>query len=250
MTLRKYKIIGIFTFVVILSLVFFQKHVFASMIVGLSDYSEISPNLFVDNQLSLELRNSIAATVKEARKRVSEKYGTSISDPVFIASSTRERSSRFFAGRVTPGALNHTPWGQYIPLSPDGINVDVIAHEFLHAEIFLRLGYVKFLQMSLPEPLQSIPIWFNEGVGMQVDHRENKAWAIIQDGKELPHVSTLKSVQEFFSGDIALHYAASKVEVSSWLASNSELDLYAFINKVSSGAQFHQLYQSEDKRVR
>jgi aminopeptidase N len=56
-----------------------------------------------------------------------------------------------------------TPLTQYIFIGPKGQNVDVIAHELMHAEMGVRVGYLA--------DRHSLPIWFKEGFALQVDRR-------------------------------------------------------------------------------
>lgn len=229
---KKTKAASIFVLLILLSIGFFQRHVLASVTVNVSSYTEIDSDIYIDNFFSLEEQISLAKSVENARERVTSKFGELISSPIIIASSNEARASRFFRNRVTPSVTYNLPWGQYIPLAPEGLNVDVIAHELVHAEIYHRLGYFK-----------DIPRWFHEGAGMQVDYREDKAWTYIQNEIDLPPVSSLASNREFSTRDRALHYAASQVEVSSWLESPGNPGLYAFIDAIKRGEEFHALYE-------
>lgn len=215
-------------------LAFFQSHVIASVTIGISDYNEISPGIYVDSLFTAEDQTLIGIMTQAANDRVSSLYGAVTTTPVMIISSTAERSAKYLSGRLVPGSTYSLPWGQYIPITPQGMNIDVMAHELVHAETFHRLGYLK--------SLRSLPIWFTEGVAMQVDHRQGKAWSYISQGHDLPPVSSLMTPEQFSSGDRALHYAAAKVEVSSWLSSDSYPGLYQFLSDIRDGANFHQSY--------
>jgi hypothetical protein len=48
-------------------------------------------------------------------------------------------------------------------LGPEGQNIDVIAHEYMHAEVHHRVGWLNY---SL-----NVPIWFMEGLATLVDFR-------------------------------------------------------------------------------
>ena len=110
--------------------------------------------------------------------------------------------------------------------------MDVLAHEFAHAETAHRVGYYQW-QFSLP-------IWFKEGVAMQVDHRKEYR----HQGRALPEVFELDSLQKFNSGNIRHHYMAAKVEVEHWLSARKYEGLYQFLLKVKQGYSFDELYHA------
>jgi len=240
MIFRKLKILSSLFLLTLLCLAFTQRHVIACVTIAYSNYNEITPNLYVDSLFSYEDSMEIAQIVEEARERVITKYGETTSSPVIIVSSNDETSRKYIKltsidGRPVPGTTYNMPWREYILLSPEGNNVDVMSHELVHAEIFHRLGYIKS---------RKLPIWFNEGVALQVDNRKGKVWSYIQEERKLPLVSSLESASQFFSGDRALHYAAAKVKVSAWLASDHNIDLYKFLDEIKNGKNFHDLYEN------
>ncbi|MDZ7923630.1 MAG: hypothetical protein U5M23_06135 [Marinagarivorans sp.] len=78
-----------------------------------------------------------------------------------------------------------------IIIGPQGQNVDVIAHEWLHAEIQHRVGFFRFLK--------EIPVWFDEGAALTLDYRE----PFLPENIDLPvedvtAVKKLKSGKSFF----------------------------------------------------
>ena len=214
-----------------LFLTYAQNHVLASVAINLSDYVEIQPNLFVDDMFTGEEQNQAIVTYTEARQRVARTYGELASNPVVIISSNFNRAERYGVKQPVPGTIHALPWGQYIPLNDEGNNVDVLAHELAHAETAHRVGYIKWIL--------SLPVWFIEGVAMQVDYRERYN----ASGKNLPSMSTLTTGSEFHSGDITLNYTAAKYELASWLKVNSNQGLYVFLDKTRSGDDFYATYK-------
>ena len=88
-------------------------------------------------------------------------------------------------------------------IGEDGRNIDVIAHELLHGEVFYRVGHWN----SFVE----LPVWFNEGLAMQVDYR--KEYDLPQDVKS-NYVTELDAAREFFVSDeaqLTSHYASAKI---------------------------------------
>jgi len=226
------KRIFICTFLVsLLLLTYAQSHVLASVTIGMSDYVEIQPNLYVDDMFSEEEHRQAAATYTEAKNRVARTYGQLSSSPIVIISSNSNRSERFGVKLPVPGATHTLPWGQYIPLNDEGNNVDVLAHELAHAETAHRAGYLTWTFY--------LPIWFTEGVAMQVDYRERYN----ASGIEFPSVTTLTTGSEFHSGDITLNYTAAKYELAGWLKENHNKGLYTFLAKIRSGEDFTTVYK-------
>jgi len=214
-----------------LFLAYAQGHVLASVAINLSDYVEIQPNLYVDDMFTDEEQKKAIVTLTEARQRVARTYGELASNPVVIISSNSNRGERYGVKQPVPGTIHALPWGQYIPLNDEGNNVDVLAHELAHAETAHRVGYIKWIL--------SLPVWFIEGVAMQVDYREQYN----ASGKNLPSMSTLTTGSDFHSGDITLNYTAAKYELASWLKVNSNQGLYVFLNKTRSGEDFYATYK-------
>lgn len=215
--------------ITVLSMAYFQRHILASMTVMMTDYVEISPNLYVDSLFSTSEQKHIIATFNNAQNRVSTQYGALTSTPVIIVASNSTRAKKFGVVAPVPGTTNVVPWGQYIALSDRGHNIDVMAHELVHTETAHRLGYIKWML--------ALPVWFKEGIAMQVDHR--KKYRIVEDG--LPAIATLESADNFYSGNITLNYVAAKSEIATWLSADH--NLYAFLEKIKAGENFTQLYK-------
>lgn len=145
---------------------------------------------------------------------------TDNSDEIFKYSNNEYGSTHF-------GIKN-----SYITIGPQGANVDVIAHEMVHAEIFHRIGLFRKL---------FLPIWFDEGVAMQVDYREEYVNPIspisLKDLEEL----------EFFKGDdniLTLKYASAKLEISNWMKKLGPRNLFNFLENYKSNGEFRKLYQN------
>ncbi|NKB33918.1 MAG: hypothetical protein GKR91_12540 [Pseudomonadales bacterium] len=231
---KRMKIGFSFSLLVAGTLAFYQSHVIASVAIDIFDYQEISAGLYVDPLFTAEEQAQIASNTVAARNRIASFYGDLTATPILIVSSSDERSAKFFRGPLDPGRTYNLPWNQYIPIAPAGNNIDVLAHELVHAETYHRLGFLN--------SLKSPPMWFIEGVAMQVDFRESRARSYISQGHVLPPVSSLETANQFMSGDRALNYAAAKVEISTWLSSGGYMGLFEFLAKIRNGADFYELF--------
>jgi hypothetical protein len=116
-------------------------------------------------------------------------------------------------------------------VGPKGQNVDVVAHELMHAEFFHRMGFLKSVQL---------PIWFNEGVAMQVDYRPQYSLSP-QDAQNTAYVRDLTTIWAFTKGDdqaLTRNYASAKHEVASWLSKVGPTSLYSRLQRMRDGQSF------------
>jgi hypothetical protein len=102
-----------------------------------------------------------------------------------------------------------TPLGQCIVFGPKGQNIDVIAHEYTHAEVHYRVGWLNHML--------NVPVWFNEGVGLLVDFRE--PYLLDNIKLSFDQINSVKS--DGFDFSIS-SYKASKVLVEHLLDSNNK----------------------------
>ena len=212
-----------------------QNPVLASMLASDTGYLEFDPNIYIDRSLSASERDQILANHAQALARVSDIYGDAIARPKLIFAGTAETVQDLGISPF-PARSYLMPWGEYSVFGPGNGTVDIIAHELVHSEIVVRLGYFTYQR--------AVPAWFNEGAAMQVDFRHDRAWSYIQEDRELPPVSVIASAGEFFSGDRALHYAAAKVEVETWLAADGNEGFYRFLSDLHAAPDFESLYEA------
>ncbi len=147
----------------------------------------------------------------QAQQRVAELFGTTQSQPL-IHCLTQPTLGIW----LNHGTTNFAPMLPAVVLiGPKGNNVDVLAHEWVHAETSHRLG---FLQRSF-----GLPTWIDEGLAMQADHRSDYNQTALlkykqQPGLVLPEAKRISN-SDFFvaSTQGKLHYALSRCAVAGWL---------------------------------
>jgi len=132
------------------------------VLVEYSSLSAIENNIYVSEALSPDDRLAISNKLESARERIAMHYGEPIAKPLIVVLSSQEEKQTFGLYDA-PGKFLFLPWGSYLLLSHQTANIDVVAHELVHAEIFSRVGYMK-RQLK-------IPTWFDEGAAMQTDYR-------------------------------------------------------------------------------
>ena len=119
-----------------------------------------------------------------------------------------------------------------VMVGPKGQNVDVVAHELMHAEIHHRVGYLAYFFQ--------IPTWFNEGVAMQVDYRARYSLSP-QDSQNTAYVRDLTASSNFYESDdqaLTRNYASAKHEVASWLTKVGTTTLYSRLQRMRDGQSF------------
>lgn len=168
--------------------------------------------------------------LSESRIRIQNTFGTPQSKPIVV----------FFNDPNTfwPLKLNEYGSTQFIGskvcvmVGPKGQNPDVVAHELMHAEIANRVGYWhRFTQL---------PIWFDEGLAMQVDFRPRYDFHNGAGGKST-NVKTLWSAREFFVPDgdlLTKNYASAKAEVALWVAAVGNKSVYSQLERIRNGETF------------
>ena len=207
-----------------------QRHAVACEFVGLSSYSEIAPKVFISPAISKNRYDEIISVIATGRERVNNTFGEMVAFPKTVVTATKSEAASF--GSNSTGTTHLTALGECIVLGPNGHNVDVVAHEFVHAEVRYRGGWLaNWLE---------IPVWFNEGVALLVDHRKPFLTENIQlNQEEVEAVKKLNSGKEFFGGtNVHKNYLASRLAVN-----NVEpLKLYENLILIRNGNSFESVF--------
>ena len=141
-------------------------------------------------------------------------WGQKNSNPTFIYCDNDQDFRNYGNARLDP-ATTHYKLGPYIVISKEGIDIDIIAHEISHAELYERLGFYKMMFI--------IPRWFDEGLAMQNDYRdyysEDTLKAKSDNIKNLPDVQQFNKGGSFYEGSqeqVMLNYMTAKHVVKNW----------------------------------
>ena len=178
----------------------------------------------------------------DARARIEAAFGAAEAKPVVI----------FFNGPEGFGPFRLNGYGSTqmiggrscVLIGPQGQNVDVVAHELMHAELHARTGYLAyFLQ---------VPTWFDEGVAMQVDHRP--AYALSpQASAKAGYVRALTTSAAFADADekgLTRNYASAKAVVAGWVANAGQASLYPRLDRLKSGQPFAEVFPESELALR
>ena len=215
------------------------------MTIQFSDFIVISENIYVNAQMKKIEYEHIISLVHDAKQRIIDKFGTFSSSPIIIFTSTSKIAKEY--GTNDFGSAIRLPWNQYVVFGPKGQNIDIVAHELLHAEIGHRLGYI-ITQFKLP-------VWIDEGIGMQVDYRKKYLIDIKSlKSSEIDKVTSTGSsqiinVNPFWSGgeeQVIKNYQISKALVAKILSQNSNKSLYLMLDKVKRGEKFKDVFSVQN----
>jgi hypothetical protein len=216
-------------------------------VVRWSDFEEISPNLFVSPEMPADRRQKLLTLHADAQKRLGRLYPAMISAPVIIAGYTDNSVSRYGMGTGGTGRAYCTPIETFIVLGPNGLNVDVMAHEMAHAELAARLGGNWALARA------NVPVWFDEGLALQVDDRpkyNEDAWQrLTGNGRTEPSLAEIADRPGFSTGNVTINYATSKREVTRWLTAVGRAGFSDLLTQLAQGIDFTDAYANVEKSL-
>ena len=138
-----------------------QRHIIGCQLITPSGYLEIEPNIFFSPLINIIQSDELLSNINLAKSRINNTFGNMTSSPKVIITVTENEAVSF--GSNPYGVAHLSVLGQCIVLGPEGQNLDVIAHEYMHAEVHHRVGWLNY---SI-----NVPTWFNEGVATLVDFR-------------------------------------------------------------------------------
>lgn len=187
----------------------------------------------VDSNKILEINNLI----EKAKDRNRSFWGYNKAEPIFIYCDTDDDYKKFGSPLMTP-AVAHMTFESFVVISNDGIDLDILSHEISHTELSSRIGIIN---RSL-----KIPVWFDEGIAMQIDHRDYYSIDTLatksDNFKVLPDVEKMDANQ-FWSGsrsEVMLNYMTAKYRISQWY-SREKID--ELVRQINDGKSFQEAYR-------
>ncbi|MEO7522550.1 MAG: hypothetical protein ABIT58_00570, partial [Ferruginibacter sp.] len=116
-----------------------------------------------------------------------------------------------------------------------------IAHEISHTVLYRNIGWYR--------RTFKIPTWFDEGLAMQLDDRDDYSMDVLlewkHNGLALPDIGKMNTATDFFSGDretIILHFTIAKYLVHEWMKTHS---LNNFISAINNGQDFEKAFSQK-----
>jgi len=214
-----------------LAIAAYRSDIVTLSLIEFSDFEEIRPHIYVSAETSKKQRQQLLVLIDAGKKRIENTFGAYTATATIIASSNKRALKPY--GNNSYASAKFFPNQAYLIIGENGFNIDVISHELAHAELFARIGYIK--------RLLQIPLWFDEGVAMQLDFREKYNYPPPQK----PELSQLKYAWQFFNGDsetLTAHYALAKDEVKHWLSHLDTYTLANFLDEINQSKDFDTLY--------
>ncbi len=207
----------------------------------------IAPNIYVDRDISSANAAHLLNLVDKARIRAGYYYGELVSKPEILFCSSME-SYRKFGGVGLGYTLGNT-----ILISPYGWRAAILSHELSHVELAARLG-------GLPEVLDKVPQWFDEGAAVMVSMAHefsDEAWReASHNGEDSPRLSELESVASWNSVtgangvNMQRSYGTARQEVIRWYAVVGRRGMEQLIQALKANQDFHLAYRGiEDSSV-
>ncbi len=219
-----------------------------------SSLDHISTDVYVDPQMSTTQRVQLLHAIHAARLRVAHFFGPLDDDPIIIAGSIPRVYRVYGSAAGTTGATTLTPFKDYTILGPNGFNVDVISHELTHSELKARMGWSTFNLGT------TIPLWFDEGLGMLNDERpkysETNYQRLTDHGKDAPHLDSIASRVGFYNATtdqkisdqgVYINFMTAKHEVTRWYGVVGRPGLNKLIQDVKDGQSFNQSYKNIER---
>jgi len=195
------------------------------VLIDYSDFREVDGNTYISNELPADAEQKVSALLVGARNRIAAHYGNSNAEPVIIVLGSQEELKNYGLND-SPGMLLFVPWNSYVLLNYQMADVNVVAHELVHAEIVHRVGYLK-RQFN-------IPTWFDEGAAMQVDYRPEYDSVTAVNQAEFLRLTSLDTPGKFWGRNTdqnVRNYRVSKSAVSE-IFKHSDESLYSILAKV------------------
>ncbi|MDY0282075.1 MAG: hypothetical protein RBR35_16105 [Salinivirgaceae bacterium] len=215
---------------------------------------EVAPKVFVNKDMPLVQRDNFSRMVTEARKMITDFYGSITSQPEILACSTEECFAGLGGGKPRGKNLGKSK----ILLSPRGLTVPILTHEWSHAELRTRID----AKMDGVFSISSIPTWFDEGLAVVVSEEpghSEKVWEkIVAAEIAAPYIEDLvsleewnKAVKQFGDADCAMGvpgkiyvvYATAGHEVRKWYQRVGREGLLKLLDKVKSGENFQKSFK-------
>lgn len=213
-------------------------------------FSAIAPSVYVEEAMTKSQRESLLKDIESARKRIHLYYGSVLSTPEFIACATEECYNSL--GGVTSRAKAYGE--SKILLSPNGMTVPIITHEWSHAELYSKVGgYFG---------IDGIPRWFDEGLAVVVSNEPTSSeieWQkITEQGIECPDVASLATRTDWLGAtrrydDISFNKGGYKVvyscvghELRRWYRNAGRSGLAHFIETIRFNKPFDEAYREAE----
>jgi hypothetical protein len=212
---------------------FFMRHALACELLPVFGYSQIQGEAYAAPGFGPERFGGFQELLSAASDRIADVYGPAESRPRLVVTDDVNTARRWGANETA--SMHRLPWRSCIVIGPQGQNVDVLAHEGLHAEIQHRVGFWRFLRQ--------VPVWFDEGAALTLDYRDPFLPENINlSAEQVAAVRELARAREFFNGNVRQNYQAARMSVVPLIHADT---FFADLDRIAAGERFEAVFAGE-----
>jgi hypothetical protein len=208
-----------------------------TILIDFSDFKK-EGRLYYNVNTSIKKIDTLKLLIADASARVADFWGRQNASPKFIYCDTDDDFKKYGNDRKDPATTQYK-LGPSIVISNDGLDLDVIAHELSHAELYARTGFYTVMF--------KIPRWFDEGLAMQHDYRnyysEDTLKLRSDNYRNMPDITKFNQGGAFYEGSpaqVKLNYLTAKHVVKNWYT-KAKLD--QLIRNLNEGKSFEEGYK-------
>lgn len=187
--------------------------------------TEIAPKVWTD---APERADNLRAMVRQARATVAEFFQDTPPSPRVVLCTTTECARNFGVGGNGLSVARFA-----IVVSPGGLTLGTLTHEFTHARLHRYLGPRNLIR-------QPFPTWFDEGLATHVANHPRQPGPVSDEAR-----AEVRQVEHFWQWDDAYHtlgvgraYTAAAAEVAEIEAILGRPQFLQFIANIEAGDDF------------
>lgn len=218
---------------------FQERHGIACSLLPYSHFEAAGEGVYLDPMVPDT--SGVVYALEQARNRNERLFGALTARPNVLIAATAETAEEY--GGNGYGATVRSMLGLCVIVGPEGHNVDVLAHELVHAEVAHRIG--------LWATLFRLPVWFDEGLATLTDSRAPYILANLDVSEEaLQRVKTFDTADQFFEeGRLVENYQAAKLAAHQIVERYGALNLYDGLARVREGESFADVFGFDRREV-
>ena len=205
-----------------------------------SEFTEIASHVYINRDYAGD-KQELLEMIEQAKDRVRTFFGdVRFQDETIFIICDDEKLTRKLGADHDTVIFYFPSETHYICISDEYLELDILAHEITHAELHTRLS---------AEAQKAIPTWFDEGIALQNDYRENYSeaqWSRQTDnGKNAVALEDMDTPAEFYAGeaeDRRFRYLNAKHELDVWMTLHGQQGLLELLDRLNGGADFNTAY--------
>ena len=207
-----------------------------------SAFTEIASHVYINRNYAGN-RQELLEMIEQAKDRVRIFFGDLHfqDETTFIICDDGKQTRKLGEDHGTV-IISFPAEAYYICISDEYLELDILAHEITHVELRSRLS---------AKAQKAIPTWFDEGLALQNDYRENyseEQWVAQTDnGKNTIALEDMDTPAEFYAGEVEdrrFRYLNAKHELYVWMTAHGQHGLLELLDKLNGGADFNIVYGS------